>query len=402
MKRITGILLMLSFAGTLFAKPPSDVMLRARAALAEGDYPKASAAILATPAGERSPEMLLALGESYYRSGDYAAAISQFDAADAGNNLPEARLYAARAYAMMKQPAQATEKLQAYLSQRDKLPESDLWLDPALEQIENSKEWRALWQKEWYNAAERKAAEASSLLKRKKYAEALTSLDESLKKNESAAPLWMLRARTYTAMEQYAPAMESYRKALSLRSNRPAYYREAASAAVAAKQYAVALDYLNQALRLDPNHLDDYLQRASVYRELKQYDAARADLDFYFTYLPADAKALFQLGEAETEAGRPNAGIEYFSQLIDKDKSSPEYYTARAKAYILTARYQQANDDLAQALDLNPRSAEAWLNKGIALHEQQDDKGARYCWEKALRYGNKEAASYLFKLGDRN
>ncbi|MDR0814678.1 MAG: tetratricopeptide repeat protein [Bacteroidales bacterium] len=396
MKILVAILSLWGVTVALSGQKLNEAYLQARASILLQQYAAAEQSLLSIPETDRTPVMRFALGESYYFSGKYSEAIRQFESIESGSILPASQLYIAKSYSMTSQPAKAVEYLQKYLGQRDKLSESELELDPALSKIEHSKEWRILWEKEWYNASERKEAEVASLLKRKKYTEALTIIDDATKKS-AAAGWWILRAHAYIAMEQDEPALESYHNAIQARSNQPDYYAEAAVVAVRLKKYALALEYIQQVIRLDPYRLGAYLQRASILGLAKQYDDARADINFYFKYLPADDKALYQMGLTETESGNPLSGIEYFSRLLEKDKSNTDYFTARAKAYIKTERYEEANDDLAQALDLNPRLPDVWLQKGIALHQVNDSEGACYCWQKALNLGSKDAAGYIFK-----
>ena len=363
----------------------------------QDQYEEAGREILSIPVAERTSAMYLTLGESYYLSGKYIDAVRFFSIADSVKTSPEAQLYAARAYAMMAQPANAVEWLQKYLGQRDKLSESELQLDPALEKIEHSKEWKTLWNKEWYNSIDRKTAEAGVLIKRKKYTEALNIIDPEIVRNSSSAKLYAIRAEAYAAMEQYEAAYESSSAAVRLRNNQPVYWADAAQLAVRIEKYDQALDNVNQAIRLDPYRLDLYLQRATVLRMAGRYDEARNDFNFYFKYLPSDTKALYQMGIAETESGNAAAGIELFNILIDRDKTSADYYMGRAAAYIKTANYRIAGDDLSQVLDLNPKHSEAWLQKGIVQYELNDTENACYYWRKAFDTGNGKASEYIRK-----
>ncbi len=394
--RVFFIILSLTVVLPVNGQKPNEAYLRAKAAMMQRQYTDAGREILSVPETERTAAMYLTLGESLYLSGKYNEAVRFFVTADSIKNSPEAELYAARAYAVMSQPAKAVEWLQKYTGQRDKLSESELQLDPALEKVEHSKEWKTFWDKERYSATEKKAAEASVLIKRKKYTEALAILDNEIA-NRSSADLYALRAKAYEAMGLYEPAYENYRTATQLRTNKPEYFSDAAQTAVRLKKYDAAIDDMNRAVRLDPYRLDFYLQRAGVFRAAKRYDEARNDLNFYFTYLPSDVKALYQMGVAETEAGNTTAGIEYFSMLIDKDKTSPDYFLARANAYIKAGNYGPADEDLSQVLDLNPGLSDAWLKKGIVLHQLNDFENACYYWRKALTLGNKDASEYIYK-----
>jgi len=254
-----------------------------------------------------------------------------------------------------------------------------------------------LWSKEWYNAADRKAAEAAVLLKRKRYTEALGIIDVEIANRTSSARFYALRAKVYEAMEQFEPAYESAQTAIRMRNNNPEYFTDAASIAVQVKKYDVALNNINQAIRFDPYQLDLYLQRAAILRMNNRYDDARNDINFYFAYLPADTKALYQMGMAETDAGNPWAAIEYFTILIDRDQTTPDYYLARANAGIKANNYTLAGNDLAQALDLNPALPEAWHKKGIVSQHENKPKDACYYWRKAFELGSREAAEYIYK-----
>ncbi|MDR2038966.1 MAG: tetratricopeptide repeat protein [Bacteroidales bacterium] len=379
------------------AQKLNEAYLRARAAMYQKTYQKATEEILSVPESERSPAMYFSLGESYYQLQNYDEAVRSFETSESTRSTPETQLYIAKAYAMMMQPAKAVEWLEKYLGQRNKLPESDLHLDPSFEKIERSKEWRTLWDKSWYNAAEEKSAEADLMIKRKKYTEALNIIDGETVRRTPSARLLIQRAKAYAAMEEYVPAFESYQAALQLRGNQSEYFSDAAEVAIKVNKYDMALDYLDKAIRIDPYSLELYLQRASTFRMLKRYDEAREDINFFFAYLPADTKALYQMGVNELEAGNTLSGIEYFTLLIDQDRSKVDYFLARASAYSKAQKFGMADDDLAQVLDLDPRKPEAWLQKGIVHQQMGDMENACYYWRKALNLGSKEASNYIYK-----
>jgi tetratricopeptide (TPR) repeat protein len=375
----------------------NEAYLQAKAAMLKERYNEAGQKMLTIPASERTSSMYLTLGESFYQAGKYGEAARFFAISDSMRANPDAKLNAARAFAMMPQADKTVEWLQKYLSQRDKLSEGELGLDPAFANIERSREWRTLWSREWYNAAERKAAEAAVLIRRQKYTEALGIIDVEIVNRTSSARFYALRAKAYQAMEQFEPAYESAQTAIRMRNNHPEYFALAAGMAVSVRKYDMALDHINQAIRLDPYQLDLYLQRAAILRMNRRHDDARNDVNFYFKYLPDDTKAIYQMGLAETEAGNPLVGIEYFTMLIDNDQSSPDYFIARATAGIRANNYALAGYDLAQALDLNPALPDAWYKKGIVLQQENKLEDACYHWRNALKLGNREAAEYIYR-----
>ena len=379
------------------AQSLNETYLHAKADMILEQYAEAGRKILSIPARERTSAMYITLGESFYFDGKYVDATRFFVVADSIRSNPEAQLYVARSYGMMQQLAKAVEWLQKYLSQRDKLSESELLLDPAFVIIEHSREWKTLWSKEWYNNAERREAEATVLLRRNKHTDALAIIDAELAR-ASTAKFHALRSKVYEAMEQYAPAHESAQTAIRMRNSAPEYFVNAANIAMRVKKYDVALENINRAIRLEPYQLELYLQRAAILRMNKRYDDARNDINFYFKFLPHDTKALYQIGMAEIDAGNISSGIEYFTMLIDNDKSSPEYFIARGNAHIKSGAYALANYDLSQALDLNPALPEAWHKKGIALQQENKLEDACYYWRRALALGYREAAEFIYKF----
>ena len=395
--RVICVICVLSIVFPANGQRLNEAYLQARADMLVEQYAEAGQKILSIPANERTSPMYQTLGESFYLTGKYGEAALFFAIADSMRTNPESQLYTARAFAMMSQPAKSVEWLQKYLSQREKLSESELALDPAFAKIEHSKEWKTLWNREWYNAAERKSAEASVLVKRQKYTEALGVIDVEIANRTSSAKLYALRAKVYEGLEQYDPAYESAQTAVRMRNNSPEYFADAARLAVRVKKYDAALDNINQAIRFDPYRLDLYLQRAAILRMNNRYDDARNDINFYFKYLPSDTQAIYQMGMAETAAGNPLSGIEYFNILIDNNKTTPEYFIARADAYAKATNYTLADNDLSQALDLNPALPEALFKKGVVLQREDHLEDACYYWRKALETGNRDAAEYIYK-----
>ena len=100
---------------------------------------------------------------------------------------------------------------------------------------------------------------------------------------------------------------------------------------------------------------------------------------------------------AETAAGNHLSGIEYFTMLINNDKESPEYFIARADAYLKSNNHALARFDLSQALDLNPSISDAWCKMGVVLQKDDKPDDACYYWRRALQMGNREAAEYIYR-----
>ena len=376
----------------------NETYLHAKADMIREEFSQAGEKILSIPEGERTADMYLTLGKSFYYSGNFEEAANYFEFSEKIRSNPETQLYAARTHAMIQQSGNAVEWLLKYLSQRDKLSESELTLDPAFSKIERSREWRNMWEsREWYTVADRREAEATILLRRNRHIDALTVIDAEIARGASAR-FHALRAKAYEAMGEYQPAHESAQNAIRMRNNSVEYLAHAAKMAANVDRFDVALENINRAIRIEPYMLDLYLQRAYIFRKNQKFDDARNDINFYFKYLPHEPRAMFQMGLTETDAGNHWEGIEYFTVLIDNDQTSPEYFIARARALINVNDFADAGFDLSQALDLNPELPEAWHNQGIVLHRELQLEDACHYWRRALQMGHRESAEYIYRF----
>lgn len=93
---------------------------------------------------------------------------------------------------------------------------------------------------------------------------------------------------------------------------------------------------------------------------------------------------LLQRGYDAIEDGRPEVAIEHFTALIDHAPNFAEAYHGRATAYYLTGRYGPALDDLAHALDLNPRHFGAMRGFAVMLEELGRPEEALEVYKAAL------------------
>ncbi len=89
---------------------------------------------------------------------------------------------------------------------------------------------------------------------------------------------------------------------------------------------------------------------------------------------------LLERGRKALEAEEFDAAIEHLTALIDHAPDFAEGYNARALAYFRKGLYGPALDDLARALELNPRHFGALVGVAVILEEIGMEKAALEAW----------------------
>jgi protein involved in polysaccharide export with SLBB domain len=92
----------------------------------------------------------------------------------------------------------------------------------------------------------------------------------------------------------------------------------------------------------------------------------------------AEAKALFEAGMRQTEAGEPSQAAESFQQALRLDPEYADAYAALGRAYFKMRQWQKAIDNLHRASELNAKQREAndVLKQRVSI-KKSEEPGAR-------------------------
>lgn len=93
---------------------------------------------------------------------------------------------------------------------------------------------------------------------------------------------------------------------------------------------------------------------------------------------------LLQRAEDALEAENPQAAVEHLTAAIDHAPDFQQAYAYRAFAYYLMGYFGPALDDLARALEMEPRDYEAMFLFAVMLEEMGDPEGALEVLHKVL------------------
>lgn len=107
-----------------------------------------------------------------------------------------------------------------------------------------------------------------------------------------------------------------------------------------------------------------------------------------------DPLALLNKGAAFAEKGQYERAIAYFSEAIERNPRYAEAYNDRGAAYYDKGQYDKAISDFTKAIELNPKHAMPYYNRGNAYDEKGQYDKAISDYNKAIEIKPRYAKAY--------
>jgi tetratricopeptide (TPR) repeat protein len=349
-----------------------------------------------------SPENLDALqkrGEAFFGMDDYDEALSDFRSVNSiKSNFSS--LWISKCYAEKGETTKALEALADHLNSPYKLTKKEILLDPSFQRIENTREWRSFWKKDWYKPYENEKAEADFLIRQEKPDEAIEKLNVLLNQKDDDASLYFLRSKAYVQLRMYNKSLADLNLAVSKAPAENIYREERIGLYMKMKRDEDALNDYAEMIKASPGDFELYLKRAGLLLKMHDYRYAMRDVNTYLGYFEEDEKALYLGGRISYESGEYYDAVKYFNRALKQDQTKDIYFIARADTYVKMHTWEYAANDYSMALDLNPDNPEVYLSRGIVHLKENQNKKACYDFEKAFKMGEKKALDYLQKHCD--
>lgn len=164
--------------------------------------------------------------------------------------------------------------------------------------------------------------------------------------------------------KKYQQAIEQFNLALQKNSKNAEIYFYRGTCYLMLHKPSIALVDFNQYLSMESIISDAYLHRGLAHQSLKNYTFAHEDFLIYKKINPENKEVLKYLVYLMDEMQEPDFGIQYCSELIDKEPHNIEFLKKRALLYLLLDSVSLSINDINQCIAHNINDTNAWMMKG--------------------------------------
>ncbi|MCO5168131.1 MAG: tetratricopeptide repeat protein [Planctomycetes bacterium] len=212
---------------------------------------------------------------------------------------------------------------------------------------------------------------------------ALRVLDEALAAHPEHAELLVNRGNALLALGRLFEAEASFERAIAAAPTLMQAWAGRAAARLRQGRRELALEDLDRAVVLSPTTPELYHNRANARSAAGDVEGALADLDRAIDLAPG-AGALVNRGVLRARRGRHEEALQDYARALELDPAMAHAYMNRGSLFIDRGELSRAQADLERAVALDPRLATGWFNLGVVRQAQGQDDAAIHDLTRAI------------------
>ena len=188
----------------------------------------------------------------------------------------------------------------------------------------------------------------------KQYENAFAKINQALKINENLAKGYYLKGSIYKEVGDTGKAISSLETAIEQDNKNYGAFLDL-GLIYAAKRSELALEYYNNALRLNPTSSEALYAKAKWFQDIGQFKEATAGYEQILKNDPKHVFSMYNLGAIEFGVNKnAQKAIDYFTNAINTDPKYAEAYFARGACYQELKDRDNASADYNMCLQLKP------------------------------------------------
>lgn len=160
------------------------------------------------------------------------------------------------------------------------------------------------------------------------------------------------------------------------------------------KDFKGALEVFDELAEIEPMY-EVFHNRGSIYFKMNNYENAILDYTKAIQLDPNLPEAYLGLGIVYTRLGQYEKAEYHYSKVIQVEPANENAYTNRGFARMKLQNFSGALEDFNQSLRLNPKNGLVYANRGSLYYQIDKLAEARQDWEKAGKFGVREAIEML-------
>lgn len=333
---------------------------------------------------------------AFLESGDVSAAVEDYKLAN-GQSYGSGFFGLTICSILRGDYEQAFFYLRKHLDSEYRLPRKRILLDKYISKLENKTGWKDLWKNDWYTQLEKATADVEYYVSSGRGKEASGALAVVKNMYAESAEVSYLQGLVESSENNTKEAVEHLRSAIEKDSKYYPAWDLFISELEKSGHYYAAANASKEAMEIFPERTELILKTSACLLKANDREGAGKYAEIYLGLYPGAEDANRQAGLVASQRGEYSKALRYFSGNIENYPGKAECFTDRAGVYLRLKSWDAAIYDYSMALDLSPRDADAYYNKGLALMEKGNNNKACYDFKMALRYGNRKAAKMISK-----
>ncbi|MFH1373431.1 MAG: tetratricopeptide repeat protein [bacterium] len=239
---------------------------------------------------------------------------------------------------------------------------------------------------------------AIEYIRRGKYDDALSCLEQVLRKDSNFFIAWSDKGNVLRHFGRDDEALECYERALRLNPAFPLAWYNKGLLLLDRKLFREALVAFERTLETNPDDVEALTAKGTCHKEIGDLELALGSLNRALKLNPSYEIALVNKGLTLLQTDGPTEALSSFDVCLQHHPNNADALAGKGHAQYEMGQYQQALTSFEESLAINPRNRNVLNSKGNALMEIGQIKQAGECYEKAVQLVP-DTASVRFNLG---
>ncbi len=206
--------------------------------------------------------------------------------------------------------------------------------------------------------------------------------------------IFLLHGNSLYHTRKYEEAISSYDYSIKLSEPYAASYFNQGNAYMHLKKYKQALTDYDMAIKITPKYDEAYNNRGFANHELKNYDLAIADYSIAIKLNQKDPYYYNNRGNAYFKLDYYDWAIADYNKAVELNQKFYAPYFNRGNCYLTQKKYEQAIADYSTSINLNPTYSDTYVYRGLANVERKDYARAIADYNIAIKLNSKDASYY--------
>ncbi len=237
-----------------------------------------------------------------------------------------------------------------------------------------------------------------------KLTEALNVFNKAIEIEPKDVNAWYNKSVTLSKLDRNEEALKAIDEAIKIIPNITIYWFEKGSILKKLRRYKEALNAYDKVIEIDPKDKKAWNNKGSCFYDLGMCQEALNAFDKVIEIYPKEAIAWYNMGYILNESGMYRDGLICLDKAIEIDPKNEKFWSEKARAYIKLGKGDASLYDLAtkeealkayeKVIDINPKIATSWFNKGTLLLKVGMFKEALTALDKAIEIDPKSKESW--------